>query len=864
MKQERFSIRKTARGAVSARIAVIGLLALLGVGQEVQADVMTPGATTTVSPAGGTTVAGKQETVIIASPVTYVADDTKEVGYHEIRENGQAGSLVITETPGGKTVQRTEPTATTEVFGTKPKVEEVVADKTPTEYVANEELEAGTQVVKQEGQDGKEVTTTTYRLQIQEQPQSDFNNQYRTKVSYTVDESQVLPSDKIKIDESTIMAYLPEIPTGMNKDFYWFRSFSPLNASEGVFYGSSIGSHQSEGEELATSVDAYLRHQVPSDAQYAEIKAAYIRLQEAVKHIETNYQGEDFRRLVGDLGLLNEAVEGISRRVVGLVASDRTNQYVPENQYLHPYTLDNKWEKTSLYKDYLKQLDAAGISYDVVGTNELKLDGVTYTIAAGMTNTRYKAWEEFSDEEVRARFDRWVESYKIAYETQTHRYNKSRGFAEELNLVYETTQMSDEDKNWFEEKIASLPRAIKQNLLRLVVTDEELEIGADFVGQATKVNNQIYLRYPKIGSRENLLRVLLHELAHVIDFNTLTSKNYMSSGKEFFANSDSLYNTVFNPTIDRPDVTVAPYYKDNKIESFAEFFGQYMFRRHFGYGYVKFIEVDGKVLTLRDIDWGETPEEIAENRANYEAYYKDSRAYSPVEAAEWFFADLYTKLFEQPTKAQVVVDKVSKETLKMMPKVIEVGTKSKIEDEVTKYTTLEVEDADLLIGERKVTQVGKDGIVRTTTTYELVDKTTGEVKATTDTSVIQELVQEIIAVGTKPKPVAPSVQPTQPKQPTLTLVQPPGQRRPVITSPQSSDKDGQVAAGTGTSTETPSRVKPAPVLAVAATSPTRTNQSATSTPSLPKTGEAGATALAVTGFGLVLSSLGLARRRKAD
>ena len=73
------------------------------------------------------------------------------------------------------------------------------------------------------------------------------------------------------------------------------------------------------------------------------------------------------------------------------------------------------------------------------------------------------------------------------------------------------------------------------------------------------------------------------------------------------------------------------YFTENKEEAFAEHLGRYIFKRVFGKDYPRYI-----------IDTN-SPENIKRIYPEDERY-KD--AFSPMDKAEYYFADLYNKLFE--------------------------------------------------------------------------------------------------------------------------------------------------------------------------------------------------------------------------
>ena len=88
----------------------------------------------------------------------------------------------------------------------------------------------------------------------------------------------------------------------------------------------------------------------------------------------------------------------------------------------------------------------------------------------------------------------------------------------------------------------------------------------------------------------------------------------------------------------------------------------------------------------------------------------------------------------------------------MVPKVVKVGTKPKVVETTTPYTTRYVEDNTKDKDYREVTRPGKSGKTTTTTTYTL-NPNTGAVTSNEPTMITEEAVEEVITVGTKPKVV---------------------------------------------------------------------------------------------------------------
>ena len=129
-----YSIRKTKIGTFSAKIAVVTFLAIAG-GEAIYQHNNISYAADVVS-----------EERTIESPIKYTADETKDVGYRELKTKGENGSLKFIEKDGNKIAERKEPTESEVVLGTKPQIERKI-EKSKIEYVVDETKDYGTREV---------------------------------------------------------------------------------------------------------------------------------------------------------------------------------------------------------------------------------------------------------------------------------------------------------------------------------------------------------------------------------------------------------------------------------------------------------------------------------------------------------------------------------------------------------------------------------------------------------------------------------------------------------------------------------------------------------------------------------------------
>ena len=110
-----------------------------------------------------------------------------------------------------------------------------------------------------------------------------------------------------------------------------------------------------------------------------------------------------------------------------------------------------------------------------------------------------------------------------------------------------------------------------------------------------------------------------------------------------------------------------------------------------------------------------------------------------------------------PNTGAVTSNEPTMITEEAVEEVITVGTKPKVVETTTPYTTRYVEDNTKDKDYREVTRPGKAGKTTTTTTYTL-NPNTGAVTPNEPTTITEEAVEEVITVGTKPKVEAPKVE----------------------------------------------------------------------------------------------------------
>lgn len=734
MKKNIYSIRKSKLGAVSTKIAAVTFLMLAGGVAVSELNTTTYAAET---------IQNKNEERKIESPVEYKGDVTKEVGYKEIKVQGNDGKFTLKNNGNESIAERVEPTKTEVVLGTKPKVEKEI-EKAKIEYKVDDAKEYGVEEVVKKPKDGEKTTTTTYKIvtkpkvklseKIEKMLNSD-NYMYTDEKFYSIDNSKELPSDKIVIDKLFVA-----IPEKQN-----------IGEKTGVRELIQTGIHLVEEGKLK---DKYITPEMmdPKNPDIREIKRSYYTFDD--KKTEEDYGVKEY-----DYGkdkdfysvLLNESYDGLTMLSGGHYLTNEVLRELNEDKSVERYFAKHIITE-SMYAD-------AKANYQRLQLAKEKLGELT---------ERQKELVEYAER---------------AFNSITQHYNNINGYSDKLNITYEGN-IPDSVKEEFEKQLLKLPYEIRKNLVQLTVTTNELKQtehaknnNRSLIGLAYNYYKNIFQKYDesrkvdiptdkgkkeelrKLKQPEALLDNLMHEISHVIDtagglgsqfygfdgikgFGIVTSQESpfrFSSSKEF----DDVYTKYF-----KNEINYKNYYRTSKEEAFADSLGEYINKRIYGVPYTRYKTIEGVEYEFKD-----------ENDPNY------ATATTPVDKAEYYFANLYNKLFEQPTEAKVVVDTIKETNTQVQNGLTILGTKPTEERNVIRYETEVKNDNTLEKGLRKVIQAGVNGEILKITSYALANKETGELSSTTTEKVVKEMIKEVVLLGTKEveKPKE-EVKPEEPKE----------------------------------------------------------------------------------------------------
>lgn len=629
----------------------------------------TPEVTTTSTPLSPaislavSTTPSVTETVI-KSPIRYVADDTKDVGYRQVQTQGVDGKLITTNTgtldANGNpviTVQRIEPTETVIVLGTKPTTTVTNVIPATTEYSIDVTKPVGTDVIIP-AVDGSTTTTTTNKIQTETTaPVSPAANSEDYKwidtSFYHVDTTQALPSDRIAIDK--LFVPMPTLTSDFTTTESTVREYAQY--AENYMY-DYITVTNPDGTTTQKQVIRPVTSEVldPNNAQLRAVtglsddNAFYSRLLDASKEDLWNTSAQDY---------------GVEMVPIDLSTSaDDFLRFNSSNVINDAFYADIK-------ADYLR----AQLAY-----NKL--------VAMGTLTSAQQA-----------DFDLMTRQF----DSLTRRYNSYRDSIV-VDIDYSNTTMSDTQKADLESRIKQLPLEVQRIIPKLVIYDGEIPgMGTGTLGLANSADQSVSLKYET--SNTSLMETILHEMTHIIDFKSglyedKTDRNTDGAFDTVMAFSDTdEFLDVYHTYFDRPEVW--SYYSDNSEEAFVEGMSQYIMHRIFGspYSTYKYNPYRGD---------GYDP--------------GDGSGYSPFAAAEYYFASLYNKLFENPRTATVVAYQTTTTTTAPVNGKVIYGAMPTEKTTTTAYKTVYVGDTNMAYdptGQTNIVKPGVEGSQTVRTTYAL-------------------------------------------------------------------------------------------------------------------------------------------------
>ena len=484
--------------------------------------------------------------------------------------------------------------------------------KATTEYQLDENLDAGVTKVVSEAKDGQ--TTTTEKTEVK---QTDFDalvdprvkddtNRYVTEKFYHIDNSKEIPSDRIVIDK----IYLDLTPEVEKVDF---------------------------------------RNSAKSPRELASTGYAFVVSKETNKFVpQEYYKPKKFHPGIVENGATDEMI--YFNTVAGKIYNISSGSYLSKLLPLQSSDSDD-------IRCYFSGQYITDGMYADAKAAFMRAQDVVNRIKKNDQEHGSNSWDDEAEKN--------YQFVQNAFDTITQRYNNSRGYYG-TKIDYTTAPtMTTEERAEFEANLKKLPLAIRQNIMKLIVTDNPLPataaktstpVGITFfaskhialrdnrvtVKPTYKVENvdgkeiAVEKKELPVSQPSRMTSVVLHELSHVID-NFSGYQNMYDKPLVGLSDSDefkAIYNTYFKNRV------VEPYYRDHIEEAFADSLGGYIEYKVLGIPperYIKRQDKDSKeqIITLVKGD----------------ALYDSKEAYSPLltaEAETGYYSKLYAKLFEDP------------------------------------------------------------------------------------------------------------------------------------------------------------------------------------------------------------------------
>ncbi|HFI0120855.1 TPA: G5 domain-containing protein [Streptococcus suis] len=668
---------------------------------------------------------------------------------------------------------------------TEPTVETTPIPAT-TEYLADESLEYGKTEVVTPAVDGVTETVTNYKVvekpvEMVEQSAKDImastDYKYGSTDFYHIDDTQEKPSDKIVIDrifsdvkpltaeEVKNNQSIRDIVTGVESLDASNINENPAAEAQGLLKLTSVDGAKPDMYLTTESID-------PTNPSFQAILKEY-------SFIGTTQENRSSTPWTGDL---LDANNSQLRKAVYIELAKKSSEVLANLagfRYINALVGEAEDEATAVKGYFTSKLPISEQLYADAKANYERIllaikEGGMIEWASQITVDEYGKPVKIMQE------NPVIQGGKDAFETITKRYNDAKGNVQNP-ISFEDTSLSTEAQAALVEKISQLPEAVRGNLLKLVVTDKVLELGASTRGLTYGNSNEIQLRHftereffvpTSQGKKDIKLSTIqpddlfdnfLHELGHAIDNmsgkvvydyyayqpedgqvksdlrkNGQPTSKLRSLGRLSYSND---FLKVFEEFfVNKEDVW--EYIRWTPSEAWVDSLGEYINHKVFGVPFTRYKKIDGMVYSFNPSLAGQNAEYDAMKETVYDI------GYSPVEASEFYWESIYKKLFEPEVINETVVDSVTTKTTPAQNGKVLVGTKPQVTIEVISYKTVEETDDSQPIGYRAVKQPGQNGQLETKVTY-TVDNQTGQVTAETSKTVLQNALDEVILVGTK-------------------------------------------------------------------------------------------------------------------
>lgn len=714
-KKEIFSIRKTVLGVGSVLLGVMLTTTIVDADQVAAQDITSgsEAAISTVVPSESVTLAATTDTTatattdtttttavdtttadlsapivtetIIASPIRYVEDPSQPVGFKAVTSQGTDGKLVYTTLNGQTTVERIEPTETVITLGTQATSTVVATMPADTTYSLDYTKAYGDDVIIA-GKDGQTVETTDYKISTTStmpvSPQvTSEGYKWIDQNFYHIDMTQLAPSERVQIDQ--LFVEIPPLTSDYTLTESTIREIDQ-------YWGPVVQLTETITNPDGTTSQQVVTRQITSDMldpNNTALREA-LGLTSDAAYYSTLLEASRQDLWVTSANLLSMAIvpEDLS------LTTDDFLRYANSNVVTDALYADIK-------ADYLR----AKAAYEGLQT-------------LGVLTTTQQNYMPLIENQ---------------FESLTIRYNSYHDLVKPTVDYSHTGLMTDTQKIDFENRIQALPIEMQRIISEIIIYDGSIPgTTASTIGLSNSADLSISLKFDY--SNPNLIKTLIHELTHIIDFksgmyNETIDRNTDGKLSKVISFSDSQeFLDVYHTYFDRADVWY--YYRDYNQEAFAEGLSQYIMHTFYGVPYTKY--------TISPFTG--------------QAYQTSGPGYSPFEASEFYFASLYNRLFEQTRTAEVIPYIISTETSAPITNQVIFGAMPEESVTTIPYHTIYVSDPTMAYdptGQTDIISMGSEGTIVTARTYALDGNNqlvaTDTIVSTTDP------IDQIIIKGTK-------------------------------------------------------------------------------------------------------------------